>query len=163
MISGTLNLFIVDDDSVSVKGIRSYLTSRFGTSLNISSFYTGESALKKIDKDTNIVILDYNLKGENGNEVLKAIKKINPQTEVIMLTSNENIGVAIDSFRKGATDYVLKGRNAQRNIAAIVYNILAFPVRMMVKEFNVSKLLAIFLVTFISMGIAVALYLNFWQ
>src|SRR6267143_2028228 len=98
-----LNLFIINDDKLMASGLKHYLERRFGKDLIISTFSTGESALKKINKDTHMVILDYFLENENGNDVLMSIKKTNPETEVIMLSSNEDMGVAIDSFRKGAS------------------------------------------------------------
>ncbi len=150
-----LNLFIVDDNQLMVTGLRNYLDNKFGANLHISPFYTGKSALEKVDKDTSIVILDYYLKDENGNEVLQAIKKINPKTEVIMLSSNEDIGIAIDSFRKGATDYVIKGDKAWKKLTSIVYEVITYPIRVMVREFNISKYLAVFLLTFVVMGVGV--------
>lgn len=155
MKNQTANLFIVDDDALSSALLKQHLNDKFGTSINISTFISGKSALEKIDKHTSIVILDYNLEGENGNDVLKSIKEINPKTEVIMLTSNEDITIAIESFRKGATDYVIKGNKASKKITHIVYDILAYPIRFIVREFGVSKFLAIFLLTFFIMGIAV--------
>lgn len=151
----TANLFIVDDDALSTALLKQHLNDKFGTSINILTFISGKSALEKIDKHTSIVILDYNLEGENGNDVLRSIKEINPKTEVIMLTSNEDITIAIESFRKGATDYVIKGNKASKKITHIVYDILAYPIRFIVREFGVSKFLAIFLLTFFIMGIAV--------
>ncbi len=156
-----LNLFIVDDNPLMVTGLRNYLDKRFNNDLSISVFYTGASLLEKVDKDTNIVILDYYLEGENGNDILKAIKIINPETKVIMLSSNEEIGIAIDCFRKGATDYVVKGRKAWRKVASLVYSMITYPVRIMVKEFKVRKYLAIFLLTFIITGIIVYSVLKF--
>lgn len=155
MKNQTANLFIVDDDALSSALLKQHLNDKFGTSINILTFISGKSALEKIDKHTSIVILDYNLEGENGNDVLKSIKEINPKTEVIMLTSNEDITIAIESFRKGATDYVIKGNKASKKITHIVYDILAYPIRFIVREFGVSKFLAIFLLTFFIMGIAV--------
>ncbi|TND09401.1 MAG: response regulator receiver protein [Bacteroidetes bacterium] len=156
-----LNLFIVDDNEFMVTALRGYLDKRFGLDLNISIFYTGESALEKVDQDTNIVILDYYLEGENGNEVLKSIKKINPKTEVIMFSSNENIGIAIDAFRNGATDYVVKGEKSWKKITSLVYGIITYPVRILVREFGISKYIAMFLITFVLMGVAVCLALKF--
>lgn len=150
-----LNLFIVDDNSLVLSALRNYLDNRFGKDLNITTFLSGENALKKIDKDTDIVILDYHLKNENGNEVLKSIKRINSKTEVIMLTSNEEVGVAIESFRIGASDYVIKGKSALKSISLLVNDIITYPIRIMVREFGISKFLAIFLLTFISVGIVV--------
>lgn len=150
-----LNLFIVDDDMLMVTGLKNHLNTRFGNDLNISTFSTGESVLKEIDKDTSIVILDYFLNGQNGNEILKSIKNINPKTEVIMLSSNEDIVVAIESFRKGATDYVIKGRKSWDKISSLVYKTITYPIRIIVREFGISKYLAIFLLTFMIMGATV--------
>lgn len=147
-----LNLFIVDDNKLMAVALRNYLVGRFGNAINISTFYTGTSALQMVKADTNIVILDYYLEGENGNDVLVAIKKINPKTEVIMLSSNENIAIAIDSFRKGATDYVVKGDKAWKKISSLVVNIITYPIRLLVEEFGVNKYLAIFMLVFVVMG-----------
>ena len=157
-----LNLFIIDDNPSLVIELKSYLTGRFGLDLNISTFSSGESALEEVNENTRIVILDYYLGGRNGNKILKLIKAINPETEVIMLSSNEDIAVAIDSFRKGAKDYVIKGNKSNRKIISIVYNILAYPIRVMVREFGISKYLAIFLMSFVTMGIVVWVVLKYF-
>lgn len=157
-----LNLFIVDDNSLVLTSLRNYLDNRFGKDLNITTFLTGANALEKVDKDTGVVILDYNLEGENGNDVLQSIKKINPKTEVIMFSSNEEIGVAIDSFRKGASDFVIKGDKGRKKISNIILDIITYPVRILVQEFRVTKFVAIFLLTFVTMAIVVGLVLKYW-
>lgn len=148
-------LFIIDDNQLLVADLRIYLENTFGESLTISTFNSGESALRKVDHETNIVILDYDLPGENGNEILKSIKQINPKTEVIMLTSNEDVKTAIDAFRNGATDFVIKGVKAEKKIGSLIYNILTYPIRILTREFGVSKYFAIFILTFVSVGICV--------
>ncbi|MGZ4048776.1 MAG: response regulator [Bacteroidia bacterium] len=115
-----INLFIVDDNPLVVADLKNYLENRFGDKIRISAFYDGESCLNKIDKDTNIVVLDYFMEGKNGIEILKSIKAVNSNTEVIMLSANEDVAVAIDSFRTGAKDYVIKGMGAWRKIAKLV-------------------------------------------
>lgn len=160
MTTEGMNLFIVDDDPSMIASLRNYLDKKFGNTLNISTFHTSESVLQNVDKYTGIVILDTNLNGKNGNEVLKEIKEINPKTEVIMLTSNEAIGTAIEAFRKGATEYVIKGDNAWIKISNHIYNISTYPIRFLVREFGVSKFLAIFLLTFITIGVVVFISLR---
>lgn len=93
-----INLFIVDDNKLLVADLKNYLHTKFQSNLEISTFYDGESCLKKITKDTHIVILDYFLEGKNGLEILKKIKTSNPKTEVIMLSNNEDIAIAIETF-----------------------------------------------------------------
>jgi DNA-binding NarL/FixJ family response regulator len=149
------NLFIVDDNELVLIDLKYYLINKFGANLQISTFSNGESCLEKIDAQTDIVILDYFLEGKNGLEVLKSIKDINPKTEVIMFTSNENTGMAIESFRTGAKDYVIKGRGSINKIYNLVYHIITEPIRMIVREFGVSKYVAIFLMTFVTMGLVV--------
>lgn len=150
------NLFIVDDNNLMVSTLKQFLQNRFGVSVNISTFNDGESCLEKVDENTQIVILDYYMEGQNGVEILKAIKEKNPKTEVIMLSSNEDMAVAIESFRAGANDYIVKGTGSWRKITKLVEHIITEPIRIMVREFGVSKFTAIFLLTFIIMGLTVA-------
>lgn len=161
MTTQGLNLFIVDDNLLSLTSLRDYLDIRFGKDLNISTFLSGAKALEKVDKNTGVVILDYDLKGENGNVVLQSIKKINPKTEVIMFSSNEEIGVAIDSLRKGASNYVVKDDTGRRKISNLVLNIITYPVRILVQEFGVTKFVAIFILTFVIMAVVVYLALKY--
>ncbi len=150
-----LNLFIVDDNSLLLATLRQFLQNRFGDGMNISTFTDGESCLSKVDKDTQIVILDYHMPGENGVEILKSIKEINPQTEVIMLSGNEDMAVAIESFRAGANEFVVKSAGSWAKISRVVEYIINEPIRIMVREFGVSKFMAAFLTTFITMGLVV--------
>lgn len=149
------NLFIVNNNESAAADLRLYLKNRFGADLKITTFNDGESCLLKVNDETHIVILGYYLEGKNGLEILKSIKKINPDTEVIMLSSNDDIGLAIETLRAGAKDYVVKGEGSWKRISNLVSNILLAPIKVIVREFGVSKFTAIFLTTFISMGIVV--------
>lgn len=155
-----INLFIVDDNSSMVMGLKQYLLNRFGAGLRISTFKDGESCLEKVDNRTNIVILDYFMEGKNGLDTLKSIKAINPKTEVIMLSGNEDMALAIETFREGAADYVVKGYGSWTKITKLVERIVTEPIRMIVREFGVSKFMASFLLTFVTMGIIVAYVLH---
>jgi DNA-binding NtrC family response regulator len=150
-----LNLFIVDDNKLMVTDLKHFLQNKFGESVRVSTFNNGKSCLEKVDKETHIVILDYYMEGENGLEVLKSIKTINPKTEVIMLSSNEDIALAIESFKSGAKDYIIKGTGSWSKLSNLLTKIITEPIRLMVREFGVSKFMAAFLLTFTTMGIIV--------
>jgi DNA-binding NarL/FixJ family response regulator len=156
-----LNLFIIDDDPLVSSRLRNYLDKKFGADISITTFNTSEGALRKIDKNTSIVILDTFLEGKSDNGVFNSIKSINPKVEVIMLTSNEDIEIAIDTYRKGAVGYAVKGENSRKEISSIVYNILTYPIRIMVKEFGISKYLAIFLLAFVFIGTTVFIAMKY--
>jgi DNA-binding NtrC family response regulator len=155
-----LNLFIVDDNITLLTALELYLKNRFGAGLAISTFVDGETCLEKVDKETHIVILDYFLEGKNGLEVLKSIKAINPKTEVIMLTGNENIALAIESFQAGAKGYVIKGQGSWWKLTQMINRIITEPIRAMVREYGVPKFMIIFFATFITMGLVVYYFLH---
>ena len=148
-----INLFIVDDNKLLVADLKNYLKNKFGVSLEISIFYDGESCLANVNEDTHIVILDYNMEGKNGLEILKLIKEKNPKTEVIMLSSNEDIAVSIETFRAGAKDYILKGYGSLTMISKLVNNIITAPIKLLVKEFGISRYMAMFLLVFVGVGL----------
>ena len=155
------NIFIVDSNWRLVTSLKEFLQRRFGPSVHISTFTDGESCLKQVDEKLHIVILNYLLKGKNGVEIMKSIKAINPETEVIMMSENEDVAKAIESFKGGATDFVVKGDRSWKRIMDRVNFIITAPVRLMVREFSISKFLAIFLLAFASVGIVVLLVLLF--
>lgn len=55
-----------------------------------------------------IVLVDIKMPGMDGIEVLNEIKKIQNQTEVIIITGHGGIETAIEALRKGAFDYITK-------------------------------------------------------
>ncbi len=98
------------------------------SSTEIVPFPSGEECLKRLEQGPQIVILDYYLNGNNPNamngmQVLKKIKKEHPQTDVIMLSSQEGIDVAIDTLKEGAYDYVTKGANAVIRVRNLIRRI----------------------------------------
>ena len=95
-----INLFIVADNALVVNGLKHYLDKRFGRAIKISNFYNKKSCLRKIGKNTEIVVLDYFFGERSGAETIKTIKSINPFTEVIMHTSNEEVASSIEEFQK---------------------------------------------------------------
>lgn len=130
-----INLFIVDDDKLLATSLKYYLQNKFGDELRITIFNDGDSCLEKIDRLTHIVILDYFLGGKNGLEILKSIKAVNPKTEVIMLSGNEDMAIAIETFRSGAKDYVAKGVGSWEKITDLLNSIIIKPIRIVVKGF----------------------------
>lgn len=67
------------------------------------------SALK--ENDIPVVITDIKMPGIDGIELLRKIKRINPETEVIMLTGHGDLDLAIKSLKHEATDFITKPIN----------------------------------------------------
>lgn len=71
--------------------------------------YDGVIAFKIFSARTfNLVILDINLPGMNGYELCKAIRTVNNNIPVIMLTSMSDMNDKVEGYESGADDYLVK-------------------------------------------------------
>jgi DNA-binding NtrC family response regulator len=119
-------LFLVDDEPIQNEMLKDYLSERF--LYTIKTFDNGEDAINGLGLNPEIIVLDYHLSGhlanaKNGVEILKSIKDKNPESQVIMLSGQDKIDVAIDSMKYGAYDYVIKGETAFSRMENIINNI----------------------------------------
>ena len=160
MNTQAINVFIVDENRQMDKGLKQTLADKFGKSLKISTFQRAESCLKRVDKNTHFAILVSFVEAVRKNAMLKTIKMINPETEVVILSHNDNIETIIESFRAGATDYIIKDSNANRNVVADIYWKITEPIRKMGREYGYVKFATVFVGTFILMGVAVLFVLK---
>lgn len=82
------------------------------------------TALKKIEQqDFDAIICDVKLPDANGVELIQQIKKIQPMTEVILLTAYGNIPDGVQAIKNGAFDYITKGDDNNR-IIPLLYRAL---------------------------------------
>lgn len=82
------------------------------------------TALKKIEQqDFDAIICDVKLPDANGIEFIQQIKKIQPLTEVILLTAYGNIPDGVQAIKNGAFDYITKGDDNNR-IIPLLYRAL---------------------------------------
>lgn len=70
---------------------------------------TGEEGIERVEKERpDVVLMDINLPGMDGNQALREIKRINPIQSVIMLTAYATVDNAIEALKFGATDFIKK-------------------------------------------------------
>lgn len=134
-------IFIVEDEMVFQEMLTFYLRYKLG--YQVEAFTNGEEAILNMYKNPDIVLLDYNLLDQNGLEVLKKIKSINPDIHVLLVSGQKNIPVAVEVLKYGAFDYVVKNDNVYEAIAEKVKHMLriseAFEVR---KRKRVARVMA---------------------
>lgn len=162
MTPNVINLFVVDDDESLLTLVKTHMIRKFGTDINITTFSSGESCLEHINYETHIVILDYDLKGENGLDILQLIKTINPHTEVIMLSNNEDMTAAIEAFKRGAKDYMIKDTGSLKKITEQIHK-KADKFKKVVNEPNMQKIAALFFLSFATLAIVITVYLKYYR
>lgn len=107
-------IFVVDDDPFHLLLMKQILISQ--NEDNISLFSTGIDCLDSIHLNPEIVFLDHNMDIYTGYEVLRKIKRYNPNIFVIMVSSQEEISTAVNSLKHGAFDYVQKNEKLEHTI-----------------------------------------------
>jgi DNA-binding NtrC family response regulator len=75
----------------------------------VESFLNAEPALAKL-KETkfDVVVTDLKMKGIDGMEVLRTVKRLYPETKVIMITAFANLDAAIAALRAEVHDFFPK-------------------------------------------------------
>ncbi len=121
-------IFIVDDDVMLATMLADHLRATFPH--EVSELHTGEECLARLGEHPDLVILDYHLNNTvkdaaDGLRILERIKKLDRQTHVIMLSSQTQYGIALQTVAKGAEHYVLKGKDQFDQIDRIVQEMLA--------------------------------------
>lgn len=122
-------IFIVDDDPVLAEMLKDHLSKM--TSYEIKVFEKGEDCLDQLNQKPGIVFLDFYLnsvdkEAMDGLEVLQEIKKVDPEVDVVMLSGQDKIEVAVKTMQYGAFDYIVKGESAFYRAEKAVFNIYRF-------------------------------------
>lgn len=95
----------------------------------------GEKAIKllKTDKSYDLIILDYELSGKNGLEVLQKIKNTDIDIPVLFITAPENEPMANYSLTLGAQEYLMKDRLGK------FLDVLPNMIKKMLQEWEIGK------------------------
>ena len=139
----TAKIFLVDDDLYSLNIYQQTLTN-LGYE-NVSLFLNGTICLNNLQQKPVVIFLDHNMDELNGFEVLKKIKRFDPNIYVVIVSSQENMQIAIDALKYGAFDYIIKGDNNMEKMAKVIERINLIEERFKKTNRNfIQKLLSIF-------------------
>jgi len=99
-------LLIVDDEAP----VRDVLDEYFaGQGYAVDTASDGAAALAAARRRRpDLVLLDVRMPGVDGLEVLRRLRELDASVPVIMVTANEDVGLARETLRVGAFDYVAK-------------------------------------------------------
>lgn len=101
-----MKIFIVEDDVIFGKSILYYLSLNPENEINL--FTNGKEALAQRYQDPDLIILDYNLPGMNGMEVMQSFHNYNKNFPVIIISAQSDIRIAVNLLKEGAFDYIVK-------------------------------------------------------
>jgi len=98
-------VLVVDPDAA----FRDALSARLRTDYRMVRAVSGEAALQMMEKEqVDIMLVDVELPGIAGFDVLRIVRENHPYVEVIITSARQDIDTAIEAMRLGAYHYVSK-------------------------------------------------------
>ncbi len=99
-------VLLVDDEKDFLDALGERMANR---GMNVSATTSAKDAVKKVQEESyDAIVLDLQMPELDGIEALKAIKKINPDMQVILLTGHATVEKGIEAMKLGAMDLIEK-------------------------------------------------------
>ena len=124
--SGTksVNILLVEGHHDQAHVVESVLR-RFQPDWEVTVATSGSACLERLAIGTfPIVILDYNLPGMDGPEVLRRIVESHPASSVIVVAGQGDEGIAVRAMKGGAADYLVKGEEFLTSLPTVVDKVI---------------------------------------
>ena len=103
---GGLRVLFADDEA-HLRDLMRMELPRLGH--EVSVFPDGLAALRALEKGAyDVALLDLRMPGMTGIEVLSEIRRLSPETQVVILTGQATVDTAVQALRLGAFDYLTK-------------------------------------------------------
>ena len=101
-----IKILFVDDEP----SMRSTLSeSLSGCGYEVETAESGTEALRKFQSGGySAVITDVRMPKTNGMDVLRGVKRLSPQTPVIVVTAYGTVNTAVEAMKEGAADFIMK-------------------------------------------------------
>ena len=107
-MSQPIRVLIADDHPRSRHGLRALLNTSTEVKV-VGEAADGQEAVQLVaDCQPDVVLMDRNMPEMNGLILLREIKKINPEVDVVVMTAYSNVEDAVDAMKAGAIDYLQK-------------------------------------------------------
>jgi DNA-binding NtrC family response regulator len=117
----TLKIFVVEDSEWYNKLLVHTLS--LNPDYEIKSFFNAREFLDSLHELPEIVTLDYRLPDLSGLEVLKRIRQENSDVQVILISEQEDVEMAITLLKQGAYDYITKSEDIKERLLNTIQNI----------------------------------------
>ncbi|MGS2726672.1 sigma-54-dependent transcriptional regulator [Psychroserpens sp. BH13MA-6] len=106
---------LVIEDEAAIRRVLVKILSEESDTYEVEEAEDGLSGIEKIKKDDfDLVLCDIKMPKMDGVEVLEAVKKIKPETPMVMISGHGDLDTAVNTMRLGAFDYISKPPDLNR-------------------------------------------------
>ncbi len=117
-----MRAFVLDGDKFYCNLIKGILKDDY--SLNVEIFYNGKDFLKKIFEQPDIITLDLELPDYKGMDIFQIIKNKCPDSEIVVISEQDDIPTVVQLLKQGAYDYISKSENVKDRLSICLANII---------------------------------------
>lgn len=121
MTDRAFTIFVLEDDEWYNKLLVHNIS--LNPDYQVKTFFSANDLFQKLHEQPDVVTLDYRLPDISGEQALEKIKTLCPETEVVVISEQENIETAINLLKGGAYDYLVKEKNIRDRLLATINNI----------------------------------------
>ena len=115
----SINILIADDHDIIREGIKSVLAAHPEYKV-CAEAANGEEALELVEQfKPDVLLLDVSMPKLSGLDVLARIKKLSPETKIIMITVHKMGAYVLKAIRAGVAGYINKENVAEELITAL--------------------------------------------
>ncbi len=114
MKNAPFKIFILDDDVWYSELLEYHLS--LNPDYEIRKYHSAADFFANLHLNPDVVTVDYSLPDKNGGEVLTKIKEQNPDTEVIIISGQEDVATAVSLLKQGAYDYIVKDEDTPERL-----------------------------------------------
>ncbi len=136
MIASNINLLIIEDNPGDVRVLEEIFKKIRDFYFNLDFCIRLSDGIKKLEKtEFDLILLDLSLPDSKKTETLSTLLDKNPNVPIVILTGLNDKREAIDSVRKGAQDYLIKGEINEAVLSrSILYAIERFKIEEKLKK-----------------------------
>ncbi|MEI8272229.1 MAG: response regulator [Paludibacter sp.] len=114
-----IKVFIVDDHEIIREGLKKILKEETDLTV-VGEAISGDEVLENINKiDCDIMLLDMNMPGRSGLELLTDIKNLKPNLHILVLSIHPEDKFALRTLKAGASGYLCKDTALDELVVAI--------------------------------------------
>lgn len=99
-------IYIVEDDPWYGEILAYHLS--LNPDYKVTWFESGKECLAKMAAKPDLVTIDFSLPDMKGDELFKKIREVSPLVPVIVISSQEEVSVAVNLLKMGVSDYLVK-------------------------------------------------------
>ena len=113
-----MRILVIDDHDIVRHGVRRLLSTLPGA--EITDAATAEDGLVQFERDRpSIVILDINLNGASGLDLLARLLAVEPAARIVIFSMHADVSYASRALKAGATGFVSKSASADELVDAV--------------------------------------------